>query len=458
MRRRSTTRLLLAVGISGVVAVTAGSASGAPGPTGNTYASHTAPGTLAEQAGEPSIAVSWKSGAVFLQAGTETEKVVFDAAGDATWRDVAPLTTAIATLDPIAASDNATGRVFVSQLAGFTSVMAYTDDDGATWSQSQGSGVPAGADHQTVGAGPYPPEGGFSSLTGYPHAVYYCSQELGNGLCARSDSGGTTFGPGMPAYTVSDCAGLHGHVRVSPDGTVYLPHNNCTGQQGVAVSRDAGFTWTVRRIPGSRPGKNGDPSLAAGKDGTVYFAYSDGDGTAKVAVSRDKGSTWGAPFDLGAQVRVVNAAIPSAIAGDGDRAAVAFLGTTTAGNAQDQYFGMDKTHSRYVGGEYHLYIATTYDRGRTWKTVDATPKDPVQRGRICLSGTAACLTDDRNLLDFMDIQVARDGRVLVGWPDGCTAACVGSALVASNTHTAKGSITRQTSGKGLFAKPPQLAS
>ena len=323
---------------------------------------------------------------------------------------------------------------------------------------SQGSGVPAGADHQTVGAGPYPIEGGQGSLTTYPDAVYYCSQELGTALCARSDTGGETFGAGIPAYSLADCGGLHGHVRVSPDGTVYLPNRNCGGQQGVVVSTNAGLTWTVQHIPGSRSGKNGDPSIAAGKDGTAYFAYADGDGTAKVAVSRDKGSSWTAPFDLGAQVGVVNAAFADVIAGDGDRAAVAFLGTKTPGDPQNQFFGMDDSHTTYVGGEYHLYIATTYDRGKSWNTVDATPHDPVQRGRICLGGTVACNVKDRNLLDFMDIQVDHDGRVLVGWPDGCTITCVDSNLVATNTYSAKGSITRQTSGKGLFARPPKLAN
>ena len=45
-------------------------------------------------------------------------------------------------------------------------------------------------------------------------------------------------------------------------------------------------------------------------------------------------------------------------------AAVAFVGTTTHGDSQDPTFGMDSTGTRYLGAEYHVYIATTYDRGR----------------------------------------------------------------------------------------------
>jgi len=73
------------------------------------------------------------------------------------------------------------------------------------------------------------------------------------------------------------------------------------------------------------------------------------------------------------------------IAGDDTRAAFAFLGTPTAGDDQSASFT----------GVWHLYVATTYDRGATWTTVDATPTDPVQRGCIWLGGGS---NDCRNLL------------------------------------------------------------
>lgn len=451
--RRKPPRLLLAAGLVTALAATVGTATGAA-PSGPRYANHPGP-ALTASAGEPSIGVNWKTGAAFLQAGTQTAKVVFDSAGEPTWSRVTSSTTGITTFDPIAASDNTTGRVFVSQLVLAGSLMAYTDNDGASWSMSQGSGIPAGVDHQTVGAGPYPPEGGAGPLTTYPNAVYYCSQDIGTAMCARSDTGGLTFGAGVPTYTLAQCAGLHGHVRVSPDGTVYLPNKSCGGMQGVAVSTDAGVTWTVRTVPGSRPGKGGDPSLAAAKDGTSYLAYVDATGQAMVSVTSNKGAGWSLPVDIGAKHGVKNAVIPSAIVGDGDRAAVAFLGTKTEGNAQDQYFGMDPSHTRYVGAEYHLYIATTTNRGKSWTTVDATGADPVQRGRVCMGG-AGCTGGDRNLLDFMGIQVDRSGRVLVGWADGCVLTCVTSDLVTANTHTDAGTITRQVSGPRLFRKTPAV--
>ena len=452
MRRRS--RLLVALGLTAVAGMTSASALSRPIQTGPTYRSYTAPGDLMADAGESSIGVDWKTGAVLMQGQLETDRVTFDAKGNDTWSKVTGGATGVVTLDAIGASDSSTGRMFVSQLIGLGSLMVYSDNDGESWTMSEGSGLPAGYDHQSVGVGPYP-SGSAKASGSFPHAVYYCSQEIYAALCARSDDGGQVFGIGTPVFT-SDCAASHGHIRVAPDGTVYLPNGYCLGKQGVAVSTDAGTSWKVKTVPGSTAGDNGDPSMAVGRDGTGYFAYSDGAGRMMVTVTRDRGDSWTSGTDLTQQLGLGNASFPEAIAGDGDRAAVAFLGTKTGGNAQDQYFGMDASHTRYAGGEYHLYIATTYDRGRTWKTVDATGKDPVQRGRICLAGTT-CTSSDRNLLDFMDINVDRAGRVLVSWSDGCTDACVKSNLVSDNSFSDKGNITRQSGGKGLFAAPPPLS-
>jgi len=43
----------------------------------------------------------------------------------------------------------------VSQLFGTTSLSAFTDNDGETYSVSQGGGIASGVDHQTVGGGPF---------------------------------------------------------------------------------------------------------------------------------------------------------------------------------------------------------------------------------------------------------------------------------------------------------------
>jgi hypothetical protein len=157
-----------------------------------------------------------------------------------------------------------------------------------------------------------------------------------------------------------------------------------------------------------------------------------------VAVSLDKGAHWTTPKDVGTPFGIQNAVFPAVVAGDPERAAFAFLGTPTGGNGT----GSSTTFT----GVWHLYIATTYDGGTTWTTVDATPGDPVQRGSICMDGTTC--GESRNLLDFMDIAVDSEGRVLVGFADGCVGSCVSGP---PNSAAAIGTIARQSGGLGLFS-------
>jgi hypothetical protein len=418
-------------------------ATPASGTENITYANYHAPNGLGGDSGEPSIGADLKSGKVMFQAGLQALQVSFDdslSPGNSAWKDVTFPTTALASLDPIGFMDQRTNRWFSSQLSGTTSLAALSDDDGANWLPSEGGPLNGGVDHQTFGGGPYAapltrdPNGAL-----YPDAVYYCSQDLVAALCARSDNGGISFAPAVPIYT-DECGGLHGHVKVGPDGTVYVPNKGCGGKQAVVVSEDNGLHWSVRPVPGSTNGA-WDPYVGIASDGTVYFGYDDGDGHAKVAVSHDHGNTWSNPVDIGAPFGIKNSAFPVAVAGDSDRAAVAFLGTPYGGGGA---FGDDPNWP----GVWHLYVSTTYDGGQTWTTVDATPNDPVQRGTICGGGFSGCGNGTRNLLDFMDATVDKDGRVLVGFADGCLDSCIAAP---PGSFSSIATIARQVNGKRLFA-------
>ena len=419
----------------------------------------TPPG-VADDAGEPSIGVNWKSEQIFggvPNGGTVTYfggflpymlRATFDDSASPakiTW-EKAPLTVATAPRlfgDPILFTDHQTGRTFVSQELGLTpggSTMEWTDDDGRTFTPSEGSGAPSGIDHQTVGGGPYaaPIPTGANPL--YPNGVWYCSQAIADAVCSISIDGGTTFGPAVPMYSLLDCGGIHGHIKIGADGTAYVPNVGCGDNQAVIVSDDNGITWAIRKLPQSSASDR-DPSVAVGSDGTLYFSYQNADGHSHVAVSRDKGKSWDSDTDVGAQLGIKNSLFHAAVAGDGDRAAVAFFGTTMGGSDYD---------TPGFTGVWYLYIATTYDRGKTWWTQNATPNDPIQRGGIC--GDGAC----RNLLDFFGADLDKEGRVLVGYEDGCVSnACVTGknsyGMPAGNDYTAKGVIARQTGGKRLFA-------
>ncbi|MFN2531749.1 MAG: hypothetical protein ABR555_10655 [Pyrinomonadaceae bacterium] len=424
------------------------------------FQNYLAPFGVGDDAGEPSIGVNWKSEKSFNgvpNGGTANYfggflpymlRVTFNDAltpAKATW-EKAPLTVATAPRlfgDPILFTDSHTGRTFVSQELGLSpggSTMEWTDNDGQSFSPSEGSGAPSGVDHQTVGGGPYaqPLPTGVNPI--YPNGVWYCSQSIADAVCSLSLDGGTTFGPAVPMYSLLDCGGIHGHIKIGPDGTAYVPNVSCGDNQAVVVSENNGISWAIRKIPSSSAADR-DPAVAVGSDSTLYFAYQNSDGHSHVAVSRDKGLHWTNDTDIGAPLAIKNSVFHAAVAGDGDRAAVAFFGTTQGGSDYN---------TPTFAGVWYLYLATTYDRGQTWFTQNVTPNDPIQRGGICNDGPC------RNLLDFFGADVDKEGRILIGYDDGCVSrACITGqksyGLPAINDYIAKAAIARQISGKRMFA-------
>ena len=421
-----------------------------------------------DTAGEPSIGADWKTGAAMYKTNMDPYRVTFDdtrSPATATWID-RPTTTTVTSFDPILFLDHLTNRTFVSDLLpNKTSQYSFSDDDGQTYMPGMGFGVNSGADHQTIGGGPFAAGGAITQTptTAYPDAVYYCSQDIETAECALSRDGGLTYtgnGVAVPIYNATQCIGIHGHVKVAPDGTVYVPNKSCGANQGMAVSTDNGLNWTVRTVPDSNPGE-WDPSIGIGTNNvgrpvgsasnTIYFGYDGGNsGPALVAVSHDRGLNWSSSVDVGAAFGIQNTAFPAVVAGDDNRAAFAFLGSTTGGDGGTA----DPTK---FNGVWRLYIAYTYDGGQTWVTTDATPNDPVQRGPICDQGTLCPSSPNtRNLLDFMDATVDKLGRVLVGYADGCINACAQGT--AGNTGDALATIARQSSGLSLFAQSDPAAS
>jgi hypothetical protein len=314
-----------------------------------------------------------------------------------------------------------------------------------------------------------------------------------------SVDGGMTFGPGQyisntPANATGDpdpqiaaeggaCSGLHGHIKVGPDGTAYVPLKGCGGtptannltnseffggHPAVSVSTDNGTTWQVRVLKAGNNQDESDNAVAIDKSNRLYMAWQDGTNpseteygtrsSARVAYSDDEGKTWSKPYDLSSKLGVHNIQFPEIVAGDKGRAAVAFIGTDAIGDDQHNGFkGPDGNPA-----EWHLYVSLTYDGGKSWTTIDTTPHNPVQRGCVHMLGlsnktvTDEDLCSQRNLLDFNDITMDGQGRVLVAYADGCTRRCVHDRTYLSKDTSKKTDATdmvmRLTGGKGLLAK------
>jgi hypothetical protein len=422
---------------------------------------------MGRNAGEPSIGSNWATGVAFFKSGLESLFVTFDDScpingKTATWVNRSSPTSVGLDSDPIGFTDrgftDATGfhsRSFGGELTFLspdTVKLALTDDDGNTWVPDQTGGLASAVDHETIGGGIYhSPVPARPPGTVYPYAVYYCSQDLAVSLCSRSDDGGLTYGPSVMAtnavscQTTSPLGSLHGHIKVSPaDGTVYLPMAKCGANQVVVVSTDNGITWTVRPTPMATPGGSGvgsDPAVGVDGNGRVYFLGAPNGNVAEIATSDDFGQTWQNQFDVGSIEQVKFVAFPAAVAGDAGRAAVSFYGSTN---------GTGDSNAANFTGKWHLYVAHTFDGGAHWTTTDATPNAPMQRSGL-LRGGGANIT--RNLLDFYDITIDKDGRVLVGYVNGCEGGPCAQAgpNATGNAYTTTATIARQSSGRRMLA-------
>jgi hypothetical protein len=408
-------------------------------------------------AAEPTMGVNTKTGQLFYQALFEVLRITFDdstSPAHAKWEHKDPPTGVSdkASLDPIFLADPTTQRLWATQLSGGQALTDISDDNGETWTPGLSGGIGSGADHQGMGVGVYPTSGPGSLIQHplYPNALYYCSQQIAASFCSRSDDGGKTYGPIVPIYdaATSKCVGLHGHPKVAPDGTVYVPNKGCgldtpvigSGLQNVVVSEDAGVTWTIRSIPDSTGSllSKGDPSVGIDSTGKIYVAYQDlNTNHMRVATSKDKGVTFSPSVDIGALTGITYAVFPAVAAGDPGRAGVAFFGTTygKSGDYQDMSFP----------GIWYLYISTTYDGGKTWFTQNVTPDNPIQGfGGI---GNSA---DNRNHYDFIDAQIGTDGRFIASNSIGCSAAC--PQHNGTNTFSRLVGVARQSGGRRMYAK------
>ena len=406
---------------------------------------------VGDKCGEPTLGVDPKTGNVLYQCGLQTLRITgLTKDGRSTWTPVQAPVESLQSSDPILWRDTDTGRVFVNQLMPQgCSAQAYTDDFGSSWTQGPvGCAIGISFDHQTVGTGK---PTSLRATPAYKNVVYYCTNDLAALQCGVSLDGGLTYGPSHPVSTDpgESCSPIVGHIKSAPDGTTYLMPDGCSdeaGDQAVFVTTDNALTWTKRSIPHATAGDAGHPSLSVASDGTVYAAWGSkdnesGGGRVYVSVSRDKGAHWTLPMALGKELGVHVTRFPLTAAGDGDRAAVAYLGSTSSDNPAS---------NKLFQGTWRMYVSYTYDRGRHWRTYDATPGSPVQVGSICTGGTS-CTTgpkSDRNLLDFNDMVLDGQGRVVIAFADGCLKPKGCTTL----DRLRKGAIIKQTSGKSLFRR------
>ena len=136
-------------------------------------------------------------GVSFFTANLNEYRVTFDDCASPpvnTWTNVTFTTEGVTTLDPIGFTDHFIAGNLGTELSstenqrpdladavsGVSSISAYTDNDGQSWTPTEGGGPPTGPDHETDGGGPYNPNAipPPPPATVYSNAFYYARRTL----------------------------------------------------------------------------------------------------------------------------------------------------------------------------------------------------------------------------------------------------------------------------------------
>ena len=417
---------------------------------------------VGEDGAEPSIGVT-SSGCIFFIA---FEKVMRSCDHGASWEDVTGPLCAFQTNDPYGWVDPVTDRIFNVQMQGLqTSWICWSDDDGETWiGNPHDSGTTPLNDHIKLASGPWTSSGygvgGQFSQTFYDQAVYYCYNKLAGIFCFTSFDGGATFEAGGQLIGLATTnGGLHGAITSAPDGTVYVTPRVETPT--VIVSKDNGLTWFERTMGEDEgtpyPRKNSE--VATDTQSNAYHIWTGADEGVYMATSTDSGQSWSQTSIRISPNEVISTAFPQVDAGDPRRIAITYLGSENASELNQSNIDGEPWdgNAHYANSNVSYYLYVTYslnalDPNPVFHTVRASP-DPVQIGSICLnSGDCRDIGgSNRNLLDFNDLHIDREGRVYIAFADGCIGDCAtGNNSGPEDSRSRRGILCFLGSGPSLL--------
>lgn len=336
--------------------------------------------------------------------------------------------------DRVLIVDRQTDRVYVDDLLGNCTNLSWSDDLGETWTENPAAAcVGSLVDHQKVAVGD------FTTLpdpTGsYPNVVYVCSNALSHSQCSASPDGGLTWGPSVP-FAVG--CGFQGVPMAAPDGALYQPRACGSDEVVLDISEDNGLTWetsTVFAGPGASIGSVPDVDFTP--DGAAYYVWTRGDWLPYLTRSTDRGRMWKPPIPFGPP-DLRSALFPVVAAGGNGRIGVAFYGTT------DSPAGWDGNPGNAPDGvRWHLYAGTitNADTDEPKVRVVQVTEQPVQIG--CVAKFLGCIP--ANIAEYIDAEVAPDGKLVVGYVDGCPAGCTSRA----ESMASDGWVAVQTAGLSL---------
>ncbi len=416
---------------------------------------------VGEDGPEPSIGIT-SSGCIFFIA---MEKPMRSCDHGVTWENSRDFTQAPFTSDPYGWVDPVTDRVFNIHMMGLESTwIGWSDDDGESWlGNPHDSGTTPLNDHIKLATGPWVSDGygipgSLSPI--YEEAVYFCYNKGLGIFCFTSFDGGATFELGGQIFGLAtDDGGLHGAITTAPDGTVYVTPRVET--PAVIFSKDNGYSWETRTMGEdvSTPNPRKNSEVATDTDSNAYHIWSGADFGVYMSRSTDSGESWEKDSIRISPIEVISTTFPQIDAGDPGRIAITYLGSEN----ESELGALDIDEVNWTGNphfannnvHYHLYITyslNALDENPIFHTVRVSD-DPVQIGSICLnSGDCRDIGgSNRNLLDFNDLHIDRDGRVYVAFADGCTGTCAsGNNSQPEDSRSKTGGVYYLENGPSLY--------
>jgi hypothetical protein len=341
----------------------------------------------------------------------------------------------------VAPEKNSKGHytVYAASLSIADSTLAWSDDDGATWSRTPISGVPVEDRPWVAADGPckvyvayhapllLPTDGTSTLVTTVDTCDPTATRETSVvGTDADTVVGGLTNPQFGKPWVDSSPRSPHRHNLYLPMAQCHAPTgatlsedaNASSGgipscgdksQNLIAVSTDGGTTFVVHQVSvGSKTMAIWPATVATDVLGTVYFVWTDSIHS-YLNVSHDGGTTWSPSRRL--DVGPLRAAVyPTVAALGAGRVDVAMYATTDrAGNSNDASMGKPGSPD---GATWRVWVARSSNGGRDLTVMRAS--DIIHRGALCTYGSACSGDGSRNLLDDFGASLSpRTGRLTV---------------------------------------------
>jgi hypothetical protein len=231
----------------------------------------------------------------------------------------------------------------------------------------------------------------------------------------------------------------------------------------IARSTDGGNTWTRSQVAllGDHNPSNIFPEMTVDRGGNLYFTWSQSQGPLEdvsghsgffgeqdvyYAYSTDVGTTWSPPIDLTKETGD-SAVFPWMVAGDPGQVDLVYYKANTGlnsnaagvdanGNPCDPDSDAGCADNPSVWNTYFAQSQNALNTGANFKSVQITDH-PNHLGQICTLGLAC--SGDRNLADFISVDVDHLGAANVVWTD-----------TNNSNNDARIKFSRQVAGASVF--------